>query len=125
MSSALSGAAQTCQAGEAISFRQTSPPSDTDLGGAGDALVLGASKYHKITVGLNVQTYFGDPVVELYRDGAATGISFPIKANGVTSVSWVASYPAGTTLQFKLVSGKITLAQSADGNAYAEVIGYY
>jgi allophanate hydrolase subunit 2 len=94
--------------------------------GALTTITIGTSQYYRISVGLIVQQFTGDPIIEMLQNNVPTGVFFPIKEIGETSLDWIASYTAGGDVRFRMASsqGEIVLASPGGCNAYFTINGY-
>lgn len=123
LASLLNTGGQTIDDSGIVSLNQVVSISNMLYDAAASILTLGVSNYYKITYGVTVESFTGNPVVEVIANGLNTGILMPINSIGNATLSFIESYPIGTTIQLAVRNGSITLS-SVGNNAFLEVVGF-
>lgn len=123
LASLLNTGGQTIDDSGIVSLNQVVSISNMVYDAAASILTLGVSNYYKITYGVTVESFTGNPVVEVIANGLNTGILMPINSIGNATLSFIESYPIGTTIQLAVRNGSITLS-SVGNNAFLEVVGF-
>jgi hypothetical protein len=88
----------------------------------GHGLILGDTRYYKVSFGITIESYTGSPTVELVVNGKPTAVCIPICGTGCTSIDWIDAFDCGDTACWVVRGGCIALA-SCGVNVYFSVLG--
>ena len=104
-------------------FNTVLAKSGVDFNAATGAMIIEHDAYYKVAFGLIVHHATGHSAVEVYVNGAPSGITLSLEELGSSeaSIDFIEFFSAGSTVQLVAIGGNITLA-AVGTNAYFNVL---
>ena len=121
--SVMNTAPLTIGEGETLRFNTVSSLNNTSFEPCSSTMTLCDQTVYRVAFGVVVQSFTGNPTVEMLINGAACGICLPINHVGGVSFECVSCFAPNCTIGFVVRGGSVTLQSPGGMNAFLAVFG--
>lgn len=85
---------------------------------------LGNNSYQRLSYGVNVESFTGNPGIQLVVNGVGSGQIVPIRNVGYYATDLIYNIPVNSVLQFRIIGGDVTLITLGGINANITITSY-
>lgn len=114
----------TVSAGEVLTFNTVVSLNNTTFDLATSTMTLGIQPYYRMAFGVVVQSFTGNPTLEMVLNGVGSGVYLPINHEGGVSIDYISPYTPNSTIQFVVQGGSVTLQSPGGYNAFLTAFGF-